>query len=535
MIRHATTIADSVSRSFGCIVWVAIMGFCASETFADPLPASSARVDLIATSANILLPGVAPPIGSASQMNWLPPNAPGAPNAAARSLTVSVPIHEFSITDFEVRFTVSADTEIKVDFLGPWQQGAGGALQELTVQWNAASVVGGKLNGFKPGSAWHDQRISATFSAKANQPIVLRCSATVPPSLRDRSAPRPSSDSAAFQLAQQFRRGANLGNFLEVPPGEDWGDNSMNQNDYRTMKEHGFDHVRIPVGWHHYCGPAPDYKINPSIIRKVDQQLDYADRAGIAAIVNVHHFDAFINDPVGQRAKLLRIWQQVATLLKDRPTSVALEILNEPSGAATTEVMNGIYADVIPLIRTIDTKKAIFVGPGQFNQASELSRLKLPGDDRLIVSIHSYTPHYFTHQGASWSADCSRLQGVPFPGPPAKPVAIPPGIADYVDEWLQRFNQLPEDQNPGGYAAITSELKLAADWGKYWNRPIHLGEFGAYIKASPKDRAAYYRFVSSEAIRLGMGWCIWDWKAGFAYWDRTRKDAHTGLRDALFP
>jgi endoglucanase len=92
--------------------------------------------------------------------------------------------------------------------------------------------------------------------------------------------------------------------------------------------------------------------------------------------------------------------------------------------------MNKIYADVIPLIRGIDTKKAIFVGPGQFNQASELSRLKLPGDDRLIVSIHSYTPHYFTHQGASWSAECSRLREIPFPGPPAKPVAIPPGIAD---------------------------------------------------------------------------------------------------------
>jgi endoglucanase len=309
----------------------------------------------------------------------------------------------------------------------------------------------------------------------------------------------------------------------------------MSQNDYRIMKEHGFDHVRIPVGWHHYCGPAPDYKISQSIIRKVNQQLDYADRAGLAAIVNVHHFDAFINDPVGQRPKLLRIWQQVAALLKDRPTSVALEIINEPSGAATTEVMNKIYADVIPLIRAIDTKKAIFVGPGQFNQASELSRLKLPGDDRLIVSIHSYTPHYFTHQGASWSAECSRLREIPFPGPPAKPVAIPPGIADYVDQWLQRFNQLPEDQNPGGYTAITSELKLAADWGKYWNRPIHLGEFGAYMKASPKDRAEYYRFVSSEATRLDMGWCIWDWKAGFAYWDRTRNDAHTGLRDALFP
>jgi hypothetical protein len=53
----------------------------------------------------------------------------------------------------------------------------------------------------------------------------------------------------------------------------------------------------------------------------------HIDTAGMMA-ANVHHFDAFINDPIGQRAKLLRIWQQVATLLKDRPTSVGLEIIN---------------------------------------------------------------------------------------------------------------------------------------------------------------------------------------------------------------
>lgn len=522
-------LATFATRLFIFIALAAINRFCGPVVSAQSLPSPSARIDIVATSANILLPGVAPPIGSASKMNWL------APDAADQSLTVSVPIHEFSVTDFEIRFSVSADTEIKVDFLGPWQQDDDGSLQELTVHWNAANIVGGKLIGFKPGTAWHNRRINATFSAKANQPFVLRCSATVPETLRDRSTPRPSGDSAAFQLANQFRRGANLGNFLEVPPGEDWGDNSMKENDYRIMKEHGFDHVRIPIGWHHYCGPAPDYMISQNIIRKVNQQLDYAQQAGLAAIVNVHHFDAFTSDPTGQHDKLLKIWSQIATLMKDRPTSVAFEILNEPKDSATTDVMNGFYADVVPMIRTIDAKKAIFVGPGQFNQTSELSRLKLPSDDRLIVSIHSYTPHYFTHQGAPWSEECRRLRGIPFPGPPAKSVAIPPGIANYVDEWLQRFNQLPADQNPGGYAAITSELKLAADWGKYWNRPIHLGEFGTYMKASPKDRSEYYRFVSSEATRLGIGWCIWDWKAGFAYWDRTRNDAHPGMRAALFP
>jgi hypothetical protein len=71
-------------------------------------------------------------------------------------------------------------------------------------------------------------------------------------------------DSPAWQEAKLFMRGANLGNYLESPPDRPWGI-SVSASEFSIMKHEGFDSVRVPVGWHHYVGPAPDYTLSPKI------------------------------------------------------------------------------------------------------------------------------------------------------------------------------------------------------------------------------------------------------------------------------
>src|SRR5580704_13182717 len=55
-------------------------------------------------------------------------------------------------------------------------------------------------------------------------------------------------DSPAWQAAKMFRRGANLGNYLEAPPGQHWGV-TVAASEFSIMKHEGFDHVRVPIGW----------------------------------------------------------------------------------------------------------------------------------------------------------------------------------------------------------------------------------------------------------------------------------------------
>src|SRR2546430_13012370 len=40
---------------------------------------------------------------------------------------------------------------------------------------------------------------------------------------------------------------------LEAPPGQDWGARYSEQ-DFVHIEAEGFDHVRLPIGWHHYAG-----------------------------------------------------------------------------------------------------------------------------------------------------------------------------------------------------------------------------------------------------------------------------------------
>jgi endoglucanase len=86
----------------------------------------------------------------------------------------------------------------------------------------------------------------------------------------------------------------------------------------------------------------------------------------------------------------LAIWSQIAKHYEKAPMGLAFEVLNEPKDAATTEVINPIFAKTISQIRRLDPRRTIFVGPGRWNSVTELPKLRLPDDDQnLIVTVHN--------------------------------------------------------------------------------------------------------------------------------------------------
>lgn len=105
-----------------------------------------------------------------------------------------------------------------------------------------------------------------------------------------------------------------------------------------------------------------------------------------------------------------------------------------------------------------------------------------------------------------------------------------PGVKN--KRWFEKYNTLPREENPCGPKAFVSRMESVARWSQARNVPIHLGEFGAYERADRESRARFYTDMRKTAERLGFGWAIWDWKAGFKYWDEDRPVA--GMREALF-
>ena len=345
-------------------------------------------------------------------------------------------------------------------------------------------------------------------------------------------------NTAGYQAARKFLRGTNLGNYLEAPPGQDWGARYSEQ-DFVQIKAEGFDHVRVPIAWHHYAGPPPEFKLSDAIYAKTDLLVTNALKHGLNVIVNIQHFDEFTSNPPACTNKFYAIWRQIATHYAKLPDRVAFELLNEPKDAATTGVLNPIYADAIRVIRKTNPRRAIFVGPGKWNQASELPDLRLPDeDDNLIVTVHCYDPFNFTHQGATWtSSDVKWLKGIVFPGPPSRPLVPDPArkLGRGTLDWIGRYNTLAADKNPCSPLAFRRPIQQAMEWSELHGRPVHVGEFGCYIGADPESRARFYSEFRRVLDEYGLGWAMWDWKAGFKYWDERTGQPAPGMREALFP
>lgn len=338
-----------------------------------------------------------------------------------------------------------------------------------------------------------------------------------------------AADSPAHSALKHFRKGANFGNYLEAPRGRAWGA-TYSERDLDAMKREGFDHVRLPVRWNDYAGPGPEFKIEPQLFGKVDFLVTNALSRGLSVILNIHHFDDLTTEPQAHTAKFYALWRQIAEYYAAQPEGLAFELLNEPRDAATTEVMNPIYAEAIQVIRKSNPKRTLLVGPGKWNSLDEVEKLKLPADSNLIVTVHSYEPFLFTHQGAQWTQPETATVGIVYPGPPPTPVTPAAGVRN--KGWFERYNTLPTPENPCGPKAFAVRMERVAKWAAENNRPIHLGEFGAFERADQASRTRYYTDMRKTAERLGFGWAIWDWKAGFKYWDGTKPVA--GMREALF-
>jgi endoglucanase len=521
--------------------------------------AAIARIDLVSQTIGLTNGQVIAGEGKLARPPWL------ASSAQQRAYTAEFPINHFSWHEIALRFVPTMSGTIECKLMGPWQQTANGRVYRQEVMWDALTAVGAELdNGsFEKGNeswrgegvveqaapnapafdggfygrVWHNQPLTATLTVSAGLPVTLRAQArAVVPVNHPEMRRVPGTNSPAHISARGFLRGANCGNYLEVPPAQAWSVKHQT-NDLVRMRAEGFDHVRIPVGWHHYTGPEPDFKLSKEIFARVDLLVTNGLAMGLNVLVNLHHFDAFTSDPPRHQKKFHAMWRQIAEHYAAAPAGLAFELLNEPRDKATTTVMNPIYAAAISEIRKTNPDRTIFVGPGKWNSIDELSQLILPNDDsNIVVTVHNYEPFYFTHQGASWAKPATDIKGIVFPGPPATPVEPAPTVAtnQTVANWIKDYNTLPPGQNPSSAKAFAGKLRLARQWADYYGRPMHVGEFGCYTTADAGSRARYYTEFRKACEQHGIGWAVWDWKAGFKYWDDKSQQPVAGMREALF-
>ena len=279
----------------------------------------------------------------------------------------------------------------------------------------------------------------------------------------------------------------------------------MKAQHFRLIKEAGFDSVRINLHPFRDAQVRPDDRIPETWFQTLDWAVSQALANRLLVVLDLHEYEAMGSDPVGNRQRFLSAWMQISQRYRTSPSEVVYELLNEPSRRLTPALWNRYLRSALSIIRTSNPNRTVIIGPGRSNSIRGLDELRLPTSDRnIIVTIHYYEPFGFTHQGAPWV-----------------------GRQDQVGV---RWTATPAERQ-----AVRSDFELASLWALAHDRPVYLGEFGAYDVGDMADRAAWTNFVAREAERNGWSWSYWQFDSDFIAYDISAQKWVEPIRNALLP
>lgn len=303
-------------------------------------------------------------------------------------------------------------------------------------------------------------------------------------------------------LNAKLGRGINLGNALDAPREGEWGV-TLQADWFRWIADSGFSTVRIPVRWSAHALNAPPYTVDSAFLERVAWAVDRALEAKLHVIVDMHHYDSLYAHPEAETERFLALWRQIAKRFSGYPPELLLELLNEPRDGLDAEAWNTLLAKAIQSIRAIQPRRTLIVGTSPWGGFSGLKNLRLPADSNLIVTVHYYDPHPFTHQGAEFVAGANAWLGTTWR-------ATPP----------QR-------------AQVDQDIAFIRDWARENNRPIFMGEFGTYQAVDSLSRALYTEYLATAFSQAGFSWALWNFSSDFGVWNDSSHAWEGYLLDAL--
>ncbi len=300
------------------------------------------------------------------------------------------------------------------------------------------------------------------------------------------------ADISSVDLVADMKIGWNLGNTLDATGGvgadseRSWGNPKTTQEMIDAVLDQGFNVIRIPVTWDGHFGAAPEYQIHDIWMNRVQEVVDYAYDRGAYVILNLHHEEWHFPSEENKEAAsetLAALWTQIANHFKDYDEHLIFEGLNEPRKKGTAvewtggdkegrEVVNHFAQVFVDTVRATGGNNAerhlMVTGYAASSSRDALKSIQLPEDDKLIVSVHAYTPYNFalnTKGTDRWDVDKD-----------AKDI-------DYLLKTLD-------------------ELFLSK------GIPVIIGEFGAMNKENDAERIEWADYYVSKATEYGVP-CIW--------------------------
>jgi hypothetical protein len=243
-----------------------------------------------------------------------------------------------------------------------------------------------------------------------------------------------------------------------------WRDNWITEDDFKRVKDMGWNHVRIP-----FLHTLLDERGG---MERLVWAVSAAKRNGLYVVLDMHgapggqsneHHTGKENRnrlwfDVENITEMERKWTTLANQFRSEPTVAVYDIMNEPMGAPNPAMLHIVYDRVIRAIRKVDPRKVVLVDDG-YKGFETTPHPNLANWTNVGFSLHFY------------NFDAKALE-------------------DHVKGLDAKAPKVKELQG-------------------YRNSPMYIGEF----QLEPQFSAAGLKTYTETLTKQGWSWALWSWKA----------------------
>ena len=238
-------------------------------------------------------------------------------------------------------------------------------------------------------------------------------------------------DRTAMEIVADMSPGINLGNTLVATTSwtgaalwnnkaglsseTGWQGTRTSQAVIDYMASLGFRSVRIPCAWAFgHITNASTCEIDAQWMARVKEIVDYCIGRGLYVVLNDHWDGGWIEEHIvdtdantiaGNKARLTKLWTQIATEFRDYDEHLLLAGLNEPNAGDQTATNNLVeynqtFVDAVRATGGNNERRVLVVqGPStSIDNTCNFMAGKMPTDvvdGRLAVEVHYYNPWQF--------------------------------------------------------------------------------------------------------------------------------------------
>ncbi|PWV98673.1 aryl-phospho-beta-D-glucosidase BglC (GH1 family) [Paenibacillus cellulosilyticus] len=164
--------------------------------------------------------------------------------------------------------------------------------------------------------------------------LVSLCALSIP-SRVEAAQNDPASRTKMQQYVASMQPGWNLANTFDAPGSETaWGNPVVTKELIEAIAAQGYHSIRIPITWEGRIGSEPDYKLDETFMKRIQEVIDWSLDAGLYVMINLHHDSNWVfnmtTDHDGVLNRFNAVWKQISAYFRDYPDKLMFESINEP-------------------------------------------------------------------------------------------------------------------------------------------------------------------------------------------------------------